>query len=62
MARSEALKAAQAAYRERKKAAGKFKTVTVEFYEQDLDVYQHLDAQENKRQYILGLIRADMGE
>lgn len=38
----------------------KVRTLTVRFYPADADVWEHLDAQENKQGYVRGLIRADM--
>ena len=36
------------------------KTVTVQFFPSDLELYEHLEQQESKAGYIKGLIREDM--
>lgn len=55
MARSEALKAAQARYNK-----ANLKSVTVKFSPQDHDLFRYLGAQESRAGHIKQLIRADM--
>lgn len=48
------------AYKKKRRAEGKTKTVAVEFYLHDMALYEHAKAQGNITQYIKGLIRSDM--
>jgi hypothetical protein len=51
---SEAQRKATKKYRE------KMKRITVDFYPTELDLWEHIQAQDKKQTYIKDLIRADM--
>lgn len=51
---SEAQRKATKKYRE------KIKRITVDFYPTELDLWEHIQAQDKKQTYIKDLIRADM--
>ena len=40
----------------------KTKSITIEFYPAEMDLYEHLQKQEQKRTYIKKLIREDMNK
>ena len=48
------------AYKAKQRSAGKLKTLAVEFYQHDMELYEHAKAQGNITQYVKNLIRGDM--
>lgn len=57
---TEAQKRASRKYRERKRADGGYKSILLEFYQADMDVYEHLQSKKPTATYIKELIRKDM--
>lgn len=58
--RSAERKAYKRAYKKRQRAEGKLKTLAVEFYQNDMPLYEHAKAQGSMAQYVKNLIRRDM--
>lgn len=52
--------ASEAQRRATKKYKEKVKRITVDFYPTELDLWEHIQAQDKKQTYIKDLIRADM--
>lgn len=59
---TEAQRRANRKYRKRKQAEGEYKSILLEFYSSDMDVYDHLQNQKPTATYIKELIRKDMYE
>lgn len=57
---TEAQKAAKKRYKERIKAEGKYKSLLIEFYQSDMDIYEYLNTKKPTATYIKDLIRKDM--
>lgn len=57
---TEAQKKAKKRYRERKQSEGGYKSLLLEFYSADMDIYEHLQTKKPKATYVKELIRKDM--
>lgn len=58
---TEAQRRANKNYRERKRSAGEYRTMLLEFYSSDMEIYEFLRTKKPTATYIKDLIREDMG-
>ena len=59
---TEAQKRAKKKYRERKQSEGGYKSLLLEFYDAEMDLYEYLQTKKPTATYIKDLIRKDMYE
>ena len=59
---TEAQKRAKREYRKRKQSEGGYKSILLEFYPPEMELYEHLQTQKPMTTYIKELIRRDMKE
>lgn len=60
MATAEAIRAAKSRYRKKAAQSGKLKVIRLEFYESELDLYEHVKENGPMATYLKQLVRKDM--